>query len=219
MYCVAWQWGGEMCHVWRACTLETHARQHISKVLSSFPYMEDNSSQRDELGQSDFNPFESWGFSCLWLAVHGFVVWQLKAKKARASIDKHDDTFSAHLFFYALMRITNYAHVAICRTILKHCMQRRDMMLACELCKAAAVLHSSWSWANQLIWFQFFFLLLSPPLILRTSWSWTNQLIFQPFPASLISFSSVLYAPSSCLSFHLWCPSQCNVCALYLVPP
>ena len=39
------QWGGEMCHVSRAHTLETHARQHISSACSTFPYMEGNLSQ------------------------------------------------------------------------------------------------------------------------------------------------------------------------------
>ena len=41
------QWGGEMCRVSRAHTLETHARQHIASVCNTFPYMDDNSSRRE----------------------------------------------------------------------------------------------------------------------------------------------------------------------------
>ena len=51
------------------------------------------------LGQSDFYPFACQGWSRLWLALLGFVVWRLKGKKGRASIDAHHDAFTAHLVF------------------------------------------------------------------------------------------------------------------------
>ena len=39
-------WGEETCRVSKAQKLETHAKQHISSVRSTFPYMKNNVSQR-----------------------------------------------------------------------------------------------------------------------------------------------------------------------------
>ena len=67
----------------RLCTLKTHARQHISSMCSTFPYMEDNYST---LGQSDFCPFASQGF-CLvsdWLSM---VLWCDDSKPKRSGLN------------------------------------------------------------------------------------------------------------------------------------
>ena len=54
------QWGGERCRGSRACTLESHARQHISSGSSTMTWANESA-----LGQSDFCPFASQGLSRL----------------------------------------------------------------------------------------------------------------------------------------------------------
>ena len=91
------------------------ARQYMSSMCSTFPYMEDNL-------RVCFVYLTSAGLqgrACLisdWLSM---VLWcDNSGQKGKASIDLHHDSFAARHLCYALMRVSSYAHLATGEKIL-----------------------------------------------------------------------------------------------------
>ena len=69
-----------MCHISRACTLETHARQLFSGVGSTFPCIKITRAKESMLGQSDFCLFASQGVLSL------MVLWCDDSKPKRPGL-------------------------------------------------------------------------------------------------------------------------------------
>ena len=115
-----------MCPVSRACGQETHARQHISSVYSTFSYMEDNSCQQEY-------DWSVWLPSICKLGLISSLIGSpcscgttTPSQKTRPQL-VHITTHSQRIIlFYALMRLTRYAQTLPSGVVVKASTSRAE---------------------------------------------------------------------------------------------
>ena len=86
---VTLQWVEGMCLIPRACTLDTHAWQHIFSMCSTCPYMADNLSQWEYAWSAQLLSLCKPGHSLSLIGSLWFCAVPTQSQKGQASIDAH----------------------------------------------------------------------------------------------------------------------------------